>query len=180
MLGKSEAKEKQAGAILLTAPGKPYIYQGEELGYYGNKAGGDEYVRTPMNWDGGRWADKPLNGKAISALKGSEFSVKTQENDSASILNVYKDFSRARNTYPALAEGTMSACTSISDQTVAAWYMTDSEGHKMLVVHNVTAAVKTIPMADDMSKPVVILGKAEKSGSRLVLDPYSSVVFKLY
>lgn len=180
VLGKSEAKEKQAGAILLTAPGKPYIYQGEELGYYGNKAGGDEYVRTPMNWDGGRWADKPLNGKAISTLKGSEFSVKTQENDNASILNVYKAFSRARNTYPALAEGTMSACTSIADQTVAAWYMTDSAGKKMLVVHNVTAAVKTIPMGDDMSKPVVILGKAQKNGSKLVLDPYSSIVFKLY
>ena len=180
VLGKSSAKEKQAGAILLTAPGKPYIYQGEELGYYGSKSGGDEYVRTPVNWDGGAWADNRLGGKTISDLKGSAFSVKTQENDNTSVLNVYKAFSRARNTYPALAEGTMSACTSISDQTLAAWYMTDSAGHKMLVVHNVTAAVKTITMTDDMSKPVVILGKAEKSGSRLVLDPYSSIVFKLY
>ncbi|MCR5759667.1 MAG: alpha-amylase [Bacteroidales bacterium] len=180
VLGQSAAKEKQAGAILLTSPGKPYIYQGEELGYFGNKGGGDEYVRTPVNWDGGQWADARLGGKVIADLKGSAFSVKTQENDSASVLNVYKAFSRARNTYPALAEGSMSACTSIADASVAAWYMTDKAGQKMLVVHNVTAAVKTIPMTDDMSKPVVILGKAEKNGSKLVLDPYSSIVFKLY
>ncbi len=32
-LGKSTAKEKLAAAVLLTTPGSPYIYYGEELGY---------------------------------------------------------------------------------------------------------------------------------------------------
>ena len=35
---------------MLTAPGSPYIYYGEELGIYGTKANGDEYVRSPMLW----------------------------------------------------------------------------------------------------------------------------------
>ncbi len=180
VLGKSAAKEKQAGAILLTAPGQPFIFQGEELGYYGSKSGGDEYVRTPMNWNGGTWAGSALGGKVISALNGSDFAVSTQENDATSVLGVYKTFSRLRNTYPALAGGTMSACTNIADEGVAAWYMSDSSGNRMLVIHNVTAAVKALSFSDDTSKPVAILGSAEMSGGRLVLDPYSSVVFKLY
>ena len=40
-----------AAALMLTTPGKPFIYQGEELGYWGTKEGGDEYVRTPIMWD---------------------------------------------------------------------------------------------------------------------------------
>ncbi len=34
-----------AGVVLLTAGGQPYIYQGEELGYWGSKSSGDEDVR---------------------------------------------------------------------------------------------------------------------------------------
>ena len=49
-LGKSEAKCKLAAAVLLTAPGEPYIYYGEELGIYGTKEKADEYVRSPMLW----------------------------------------------------------------------------------------------------------------------------------
>lgn len=50
-LGKSTAKEKLAAAVLLTTPGSPYIYYGEELGLYGTKDKGDEYVRGPMLWE---------------------------------------------------------------------------------------------------------------------------------
>ena len=49
-LGKSTAKEKLAAAVLLTTPGSTYIYYGEELGLYGTKDKGDEYVRGPMLW----------------------------------------------------------------------------------------------------------------------------------
>ena len=42
-LGKSTAKEKLAAAVLLTTPGSPYIYYGEELGLYGTKDKGNDY-----------------------------------------------------------------------------------------------------------------------------------------
>lgn len=179
ILGKSPAKEKQAAAVLLTAPGKPFIYQGEELGYYGSKGGGDEYVRTPMNWDGGSWADALLGGKTVAALKSKAFSVEAQSGDGDSVLSVYKAFSEIRNSYPALASGSMSVC-GFAESAIAAWYMSDTAGKRMLVMHNLSNSAKAVTVSDDMSKPVVLLGSGSVLGNALTLGANSSVVFKLY
>ena len=145
-LGKSVAKEKQAAALLLTTPGKPFIYQGEELGYWGTKEGGDEYVRTPVLWDkaGKDCAKKGVNNKVNSSMLTSSISVESQSADNGSILNVYKTFSRLRNTYPALAEGVMTNAN-LSGSSIASWYMTASNGQKLLVIHNVSSASRTTP-----------------------------------
>ncbi len=68
-LGQSVEKMKVAAAVLLTAQGAPYIYQGEELGYWGTKSNGDEYVRTPILWDkaGNELASGSLSGKSRHA-----------------------------------------------------------------------------------------------------------------
>jgi len=179
ILGKSAAKEKQAAAILLTASGKPFIYQGEELGYYGTKNNGDEYVRTPMNWDGASWADGLLSGKVDASLLAGSYSVSAQSEDDNSVLSVYETFSRIRNTYPALAEGTMSAYGGTVPSSIAAWYMTESGGGKALVVHNVGSSSATMSVSDDMSRPVALLGSASVSGKSLTLGANSSVVFML-
>jgi hypothetical protein len=179
VLGKSTAKEKQAGAILLTAQGKPFIYQGEELGYYGSKAGGDEYVRTPINWDGGAWASAKLSGKIISDLKGSAYSVASQSADQNSILNVYRTFGKARAKYPALKHGVMSACSGLANN-FAAWYMSDSDGNKMLVVHNLSSSEATAKLSGDLSKIVAQLGSVSVNGNSVTFGGNSSAVFKQY
>lgn len=179
VLGKSTAKEKQAGAILLTAQGKPFIYQGEELGYYGSKAGGDEYVRTPINWDGGAWASAKLSGKIISDLKGSAYSVASQSADQNSILNVYRTFGKARAKYPALKHGVMSACSGLANN-FAAWYMSDSDGNKMLVVHNLSSSEATAKLSGDLSKIVAELGSVSVNGNSVTFGGNSSAVFKQY
>jgi glycosidase len=178
-VGKSKAKMKQAGAMLLSGPGKPFIYQGEELGYYGAKDNGDEYVRTPMLWDkaGNECAKKGVNNKVDGQMLTAAISVENQQTDDASILNVYKTWSRLRNIYPALAEGTMTAAN-LNGSTMAAWYMT-SGSQKMLVIHNVASSSKTVAVSDDMSKPVALLGTASVKGNALTLGPNSSVVFEL-
>ena len=179
-LGKNPAKEKQAAAMLLTTPGKPFIYQGEELGYYGKKGGGDEYVRTPILWDkaGKNCAKKSLNGKVDDTMLTSSISVEAQEADANSLLNVYKAWSRARNTYPALAEGTMTAASVGGGNAIGAWYMT-SGSEKMLVIHNTSSKNNTITVTFDVSKPVVILGTVTMDHDNLTLAGNSSVVFKL-
>ena len=178
-VGKNVAKMQQAGAMLLSGPGKPFIYQGEELGYYGVKDGGDEYVRTPILWDkaGKDCAKKGVNNKVDNSMLTAAISVEAQQADDASILNVYKTWSRLRNTYPALAEGSMSAAN-ISGSTIAAWYMT-SGSQKLLVIHNVSTSAKTVAVSDDMSKPIALLGNASVKGSALTIGGNSSVVFEL-
>jgi len=179
-LGKDIVKEKQAAAMILTTPGKPYIYQGEELGYWGNSKGkGDEYLRAPIVWDAAAkdCAKAGVNNKVDSSMLTGSISVATQTSDGNSLLNVYKSWSQLRNTYPALAEGEMSA-TSISGSSIASWYMA-SGSQKLLVIHNVAASEKTVTVTDSMAKPVALLGTATTSGKDLTLGAHSSVVFEL-
>ena len=181
-LGKNLAKEKQAAAILLTTPGKPFVYQGEELGYWGNsKNRGDEYLRAPIVWDAAakEIAKNGVNGKVDTDMLKGSISVETQSKDANSLLTVYKTFGALRNTYPALADGTMSAGPSTGDKAVTAWYMTATDGSKMLVIHNVASGSKTLTLSDDLSKPIALLGSASTAGGKLTLGANSSVVFEL-
>jgi len=49
-LGNDTAGAKLAATILLTLPGVPFVYYGEEIGMRGDKP--DERLRTPMQWNG--------------------------------------------------------------------------------------------------------------------------------
>ncbi len=181
-LGKNLDKEKQAAAMLLTTPGKPFIYQGEELGYWGSKdSKGDVYVRTPILWDkaGKDCARKGVENNVDNAMLTSSISVEAQSADEASLLRVYQDFSRLRNTYPAAAAGAMSA-SPLNGGAVASWYLTSSDGQKLLVVHNCGSAEKSLAVSDDITRPVAVLGtvKADRNTS-LILSGHASVVFLL-
>lgn len=178
-LGGNVAKEKQAGAILLSGPGKPFIYQGEELGYWGTKQNGDEYVRTPIMWDkaGNQIARKGVNNKVDDNMLKADISVEAQQANDDSILKVYQTWSRLRNTYPALATGEMTAA-SLSGSSIASWYMT-SGSQKLLVIHNVATSEKKVTVTDSMEKPIGLLGTASYAGTELTLGPNSSVVFEL-
>ncbi|MDE5759418.1 MAG: alpha-amylase, partial [Bacteroides sp.] len=185
-LGKSIAKEKLAAAVLLTGPGEPYIYYGEELGLYGMKDNGDEYVRGPMLWGDNTvtaYTDKIDKGVA-SAIK----PVTEQQEDENSLLNVYVRFARLRNTYPALAEGEMSKhgtyneSNATTGKAIAAWYRT-KDTEKMLVVHNFGASTVEIALTDSIEKAVGVNGdvqqKKEDDGVKVKMGAYSTVVFSL-
>jgi len=178
-IGKSMPKMKQAAAVLLSIPGKPFIYQGEELGYYGAKDSGDEYVRTPILWDkaGKECAKAGVNNKVDNAMLKAEISVEAQKADASSIWTVYQTWSRLRNTYPALAEGTMTPA-SLSGSSIASWYMS-SGAQKLLVVHNFATSEKRVTVSDSMAKPIAVLGAVSTLGQDLVLGANSSVVFEL-
>ena len=178
--GKDLEKEKQAAAMLLTSGGKPFIYQGEELGYWGKKDNGDEYVRAPIVWDAAasKVAKKGVNNKVDNSMLKGSISVETQSADENSLLNTYQTWSRLRNTYPALAQGEMTT-TSISDSSIASWYMT-AGSQKLLVIHNVGSKEKTLKdVGERLTKPVALLGTAFLTDEGLVLSAHSSVVFEL-
>lgn len=184
-LGKSAAKCKLAAAVLLTAAGSPYIYYGEELGLYGTKTNGDEYVRSPMLW--GDASTTAYTDKVDAGVASSVRPVTEQQTDAASLLHTYITFAQLRNTYPALAEGTMSKHPVYNDangtyEALAAWYMTkDSE--KMLVLHNFGSAELQFPLTDEVEKAVAVSGDVKQltdgAQTQLKLGGYASVVFIL-
>jgi len=177
-VSKNKARMKQAGAILLSGPGKPFIYQGEELGYWGTKGNGDEWVRTPILWDkaGNECAKKGVENKVDATMLQPSISVEAQQADESSILNVYKTWGSLRNTYPALASGSMTKA-SVGGTSIAAWYMT-SGTQRLLVIHNVSDGNTSFTVSDSMDKPVARLGTVTVKGNVLTLGGNSSVVFE--
>lgn len=175
--GRDVAKEKLAAAVLLTSPGKPFVYQGEELGYWGNKGKGDEYVRTPIKWTrSGSVPSTSLGGKVDNSMLTAEISVEAQESDPASVLRVYRNFAKARNAWKALAKGEITPVPS-PNSAVALWKMT-YEGQTVLVAHNFgngSAAFAVTGYTTD--KMIVSNGMADGSTGLLSLGPYASAVF---
>ena len=176
-LGRDIAIEKLAAAVLLTSPGKPFIYQGEELGYWGTKSKGDEYVRTPIKWTrSGPVPSTALNGKVDNTMLTPEISVEAQEQDQASLLRVYRDFGKARSAWKALAKGSMEEVSS-TNNAVAIWKMT-YEGQTVFVVHNFSGSVATVNVADmKTDKLIVSNGVATANNTSVTLGAYSSAVY---
>ena len=186
LLGRNADKCRLAAAVLLTAQGSPYIYYGEELGLYGTKEKGDEYVRSPMLW--GDSYTTAYTDNIDAGVASNVPSVSEQQADAASLLNTYQTFTRLRNTYPALATGTMSEHPTYNDSnanynSLAAWYMTQDD-QQMLVLHNFGNTAITLPLTDTVQKAVATQGTVEQSTqddgtTQLRLGAYSSVVFLL-
>lgn len=85
-------KTRLAGEILLTLPGSPFLYYGEELGMLG--------TRTNMIW--GDYYDDALN----ASFEDKELdTVSKQLVNSDSLLNSYIDLATARNNSLALSYG---------------------------------------------------------------------------
>lgn len=188
-LGRVEGRLRVACAVLLTAQGEPYIYQGEELGYWGTKSNGDEYVRTPILWDraGRELASGSLSGKVDRQMLTESISVEAQAEEENSLLNLYRTFARLRNTYPALAEGAMTKHPIYNEnnadgEAVAVWYR-EKDGERMFVAHNFGDQTRTLTLDDHLGKAVGLSGEAtikrNDNGTLLTLGAYSSVVFTL-
>ena len=98
---------KLAAGLLLTLPGTPYIYYGEEIGLPSGSGGKDEEKRTPMRWD----ADMPFAGFStaqpwyVFSTDDPEISVAAQQAEPDSLLNWYKLLIRLRTEIPALSQG---------------------------------------------------------------------------
>ena len=169
---------------MLTSAGEPYIYYGEELGFYGvtKEGNGDQHVREPM-----QWGDNATTDYMSGINKSNVKSVKEQQSDANSLLNVYVQFSKLRNIYPALAQGSMTKHTkynesNTTEKSIAVWYMTkDSE--KLLVVHNFGASEAQISLADNIEKAIGKNGniQQQKEGNNTLIKmpAYSSIVFKI-
>lgn len=186
-LAQNLAKSKLAGVVLLTAAGSPYIYYGEEIGLYGTKEKDDQYIRSRMLW-GDNYTTNYTGGHNIDApMESSVGTVVTQSSDAESMLSVYRRFSELRNTYPALAVGTMMRHevyneTNDSYDGIAAWYRRSGD-EKLLVIHNFGSETVNLPLTDVVKGAIGVLGdvktKADGTTTQLRMGACSSVVFEL-
>ena len=177
-LGRSKDKEKLAAAVLLTCSGEPYIYQGEELGYWGSKSDGDEALRAPMVWtsDISSIAGAKLHFLDMNMLT-PEISVERQSADSTSVLSCYRKFGDLRARYRALSKGSMDNCPVSGNDAIAAWYR-QYEDEKLLVLHNFSGGSTSVSITSaDLSRVIAANGTVTVKESKVILGPYSSAIF---
>ena len=97
---------RSAATMLLTLPGTPFIYYGEEIGMPNGPSGKDEDKRTPMRWDSsvnaGFSSAKPWYGFSTD---DPQISVAVQLEQRGSLYNLYRNLIRARQGSEALRVG---------------------------------------------------------------------------
>jgi alpha-amylase len=147
-------KARMAAAMLLTMPGTPYIYYGEEIGMLGDKLstyedqfGPDAFVREPYVWD------RNGNDKMQTSWEKPRYSTdetvvpyKVQEKDPESLLNFYRTIIRFRNEHAALTYGDINFSGIHIEEVVSFIRMHQNE--ELLVLHNVSDVEVTVHLKD--------------------------------
>ncbi len=185
-LTNDPARLKLAAAILLTLPGTPFIYYGEELGLQNGPGGQDEGKRTPMPWDatpgGGFTTAKPWHDPA----PGREIAnVAAETGDANSLLSTYRLLIRARHRSNSFRYGTMEKVKPPGQPATVLSYILRYEGAHSLVVHNLSGLEAEAgpfylgPRFDPLYvSPGVPPPAGGKAGTKIKLPPYSSGVWK--
>ena len=136
-------RAKLAASILLTLPGTPFLYYGEEIGLTGAKP--DERIRTPMAWttteNGGFTTGRPWEPLESGALARS---VAAQSEDADSLLSHYRRMIALRLDSRALRTGSL-ALVDTGDGAVLA-YLRESEDEILLVLHHLAGRSQTDPL----------------------------------
>lgn len=136
-IGEDEGVNRVVINLMMTLPGIPFIYYGEEIGMASDSTtgGGDINYRRPMQWDstefGGFSTVTPWQSLDTNF---ADYTVAGQTDDPESLLSYYRDLIALRNSQPALQYGD----TTLVESTYrAAWgYLRYTEDETLLLILN--------------------------------------------
>jgi glycosidase len=128
-------KTKLAAFLMLTSPGTPYIYYGEEIGMQGKKP--DEDIRLPMQWSADEFAGfssaKPWRTPFNDY---TQVNVEAETGDSASLLEHYRALIQVRKSHPTLQTADITLLDA-GNSGIFATLRTDANG-TYLIIANLT------------------------------------------
>jgi len=135
-LGGSRERCAAAATLLLTLPGIPFIYYGEEIGMHGTKP--DPDIRTPMQWAPDTKTAGFTSGNPWKSPKPdtATVNVEAQASDPASLRSRYRDLIALRAASAALRGGGFRVIDSGSDAVFA--FERQSPSQRLLVMVNLS------------------------------------------
>jgi maltose alpha-D-glucosyltransferase/alpha-amylase len=194
LLDNNRRRLELMNSILLSFPGTPILYYGDEIGMGDNVYLGDRNgVRTPMQWTSDRNAGfsrvnpaKLYSPVIMDPVYGYEsINVEAQQSESASLLNWMRNMIALRKLFRVFGRGTIEFLRPANRKVLA--YVRTFDGEKILCVANLSRFAQ--PTELDLSRfeglvPVEMLGyvefpKIRKTPYALTLAPYGHFWFEL-
>ncbi len=169
---------KMVADMLLTLPGSPFIYYGDELGQDGYRQEGVEFDGYGTVWDelrrlplktGNDYETTWLTTNIDSGIDSYE----VQKNDSDSLFNHYKTMINVRNSNKALKFGNDFQKTSLSLNRATSFVRT-FEGQNLLIIHNPSTSVLDI---SHLGLSNVIYSTFDTTSTSV--DKFSTIIFEL-
>ena len=185
---RTQEELKLTHAFILTMPGVPFVYYGDEIGMPYNaalpsKEGGYTRTgaRTPMQWSKGKNAGFST-GKAEDLylpVQEDGVNVEDQLQDEQSLLNTTKALIRLRKGSDALSsDGTLEFITTIEQNYPLVFSRTGSDG-KYLICINPTDREQTFDYDFTGAKVVMENDKAMIGPDCIRLAPVSYAILKM-
>ena len=181
-------------SLLLSFPGTPILYYGDEIGMGDNIYLGDRNgVRTPMQWNADRNAGFSTATPArlyspviMDPLWGYQaVNVEAQQGDPSSLLNWMRNMIALRKLFSVFGRGSMKFFDPANRKVLA--YMRQYQDQRVLCVANLSRFAQPVDL--DLSEaegaiPVEMLGYVEfppieRRPYRLTLAPYSFLWLEL-
>ena len=194
LLGNDRRQIELLNSLLLSLPGTPVLYYGDEIGMGDNVYVGDRNgVRTPMQWNFDRNAGfsrcnpaKLYSALIMDAVYGYEaINVEAQQSDPSSMLNWMRNMIGLRKLFRVFSRGTLELLHPRNRKILA--YIRRYEGEQVLCVANLSR----FPQPGELElaelagmQPVEMLGYTEfpvigKASYSLTLGGYGFYWFEL-
>lgn len=177
-IGNKTEKAKVAAALLLTLPGNPFIYYGEEIGMLGEKP--DEYIREPFLWNmegvdkGQTHWEKPFSSSS-QTVKPLTYQLE----DPNSIYRFYQQLISLRNNSLPLNRGSFQPFIQNNRKVIG--YYRGYEREKIIVLVNLSKEIQRIKSPEGITGYQRLLGTQEvfkTGGGAIFLQPYSVFILK--
>jgi len=185
-------EKKLAFAFLLTMPGAPFVYYGDEIGmrYVENLTsveGGYERTgaRSPMQWDScvnAGFSAAPREKMYIQQDPAVDRpTVEKQLPDPDSLLNLVKGLIALRQDHPALQNRGGISFVSNGAPRQALAYEREQDGEKLLVAINPFREAVDFSYTGKLAESLFSIGgQAEQCGETVKVPPVSAVVYKIH
>ena len=192
-----DPKAKLAASLLLTAPGTPFIYYGEEIGMQGEWL--NDWNRRPMQWTEGAYSGfstAPLWQPLGPGWENYNVALELQSSDS--ILSHYRTLIQIRNEHAALRVGGLTVLTTTDEAIFSFVRVSANEAVLVLVnlgdqpVENVWLTKSESSLSEGVYALVPILGEGDfapitvnQQGGLFhlmatpTIPPYSTFIFQL-
>lgn len=170
LLQNDRRKIELLNSLLLSMPGTPVIYYGDEIGMGDNYYLGDrDGVRTPMQWtadrNGGFSRADPQRlylPPIMDAIYGYQtINVEAQQRDPSSLLNWMRQLIAVRHRHPGFGRGEQIFLYPRNRKVLA--FLREHDGHTLLCVFNIARTAQAVEL--DLSDysgavPIELLGNS--------------------